>query len=55
MEIFWIAPVGQTWPQSVQFSSQYPMRMFMIGVHTPSMPDSSIAGCRTFVGHTQMH
>ena len=41
MVMRWMAPVGHTWPQSVQFTSQKPSFMFRIGVHTPSSPDSS--------------
>ena len=40
MEMRWIAPVGQTWPQSTQFTSHAPSFMSRIGVQMPSMPDS---------------
>ena len=50
-----IAPVGQTWPQRLQVYSQYPIRLTMTGVQSPSTPPSNRAGWITLVGHTFMH
>ena len=50
-----MAPVGQTWLHSVQFSSHQPILEIMIGVQSPSRPASNIAGWRTLVGQTRMH
>ena len=50
-----IAPVGQTWLQSVQLSSHQPIFEIMIGVHNPSSPASNKAGCNTLVGQTRIH
>ncbi len=55
IEISRIAPVGQTWLQSVQLSSHHPIFEIMIGVHSPSSPASNKAGCKTLVGQTRMH
>jgi len=53
--ILWIAPVGQTWPQTVQCNWQCPIRKLSTGVHSPSTPPSNHAGWITFVGHTRPH
>src|SRR4029077_18533567 len=50
-----MAAVGQTWVQRVQFSSHQPIFEIMIGVQSPSTPDSNRLGCSTFVGQTRMH
>src|SRR3954468_18005240 len=55
IEISRIAPVGQTWLQSVQFSSHQPIFEIMIGVQSPSTPASKRLGCSTLVGQTRMH
>src|SRR4030043_2074672 len=50
-----MAPVGQTWVQSEQKYSQYPIRGLSTGVQIPSGPASSRAGCRPLVGQAFMH
>ena len=50
-----MAPVGQTWLHSVQFSSHQPIFEIMIGVQSPSTPASNRLGWRTLVGQTRMH
>ena len=46
IEISRMAPVGQTWLHSVQFSSHQPIFEIMIGVQRPSRPASNMAGCK---------
>ena len=54
-----MAPVGQTWPQSVHSYSQLlcskMKRGSSRGENMPATPASNTAGCKTFVGQTFMH
>ena len=50
-----IAPVGQTWPHTLQFTAHAARRGTMTGLKIPSSPALSQTGWRVLVAHAFMH